>query len=92
MDLTAKVIRISYDSITALLHQSFRRRIQCSSSLHHCYRPAQHRKQLIPQNFQPYSRQNNSLSIISVQKGILLRLVQGEYEDNKASVTDNNIH
>ena len=37
----------------------------------HCYRPAQHRKQLIPQNFRPYSRQNISLSIVSVQKGLL---------------------
>ena len=53
----------------------------------HCYRPDQHHKQLIPQNFQPYSRQNISLLIVSVQKGLLLRLVQGEYGDNKANVT-----
>ena len=53
----------------------------------HCYRPAQHHKQLIPLNFQPCGRQNISLSIVLVQKGLLLRLVQGEYRDNKASVT-----
>ena len=53
----------------------------------HCYRQVQHRKQLIPQNFQPSSRQNISLSIVLVQKGFLLRLVQGEYGDNKVSVT-----
>ena len=32
----------------------------------HCYRPAQHHKQLIPQNFQPYGRQSISLSIVLV--------------------------
>ena len=53
-----------------------------------CYRPTQH---LIPQNFQPYSQQNICLSIISV-KGLLLRLIQGKYRDNKAIVTQNNIH
>ena len=52
-----------------------------------CYRPAQHHKQLISHKFQPYGRQNISLSIVLVRKGLLLRLVQGEYEDNKAIVT-----
>ena len=42
----------------------------------HCYRPAQHHKQLIPQSTQPYGQQNIGLL---VPKGLLLRLVQGEY-------------
>ena len=46
----------------------------------HYYRPAKHHKQLIPQNFQPYSRQNINLSIISIKKGLLLRLVQANTE------------
>ena len=52
-----------------------------------CYRPAQNDKQLIPQNFEPYGRLNIFLSIVSVQKGLLLRLVQGDYRGNKVSVT-----
>ena len=53
----------------------------------YCYRAAQHHKQLIPLKFQLYSRQNISLSIDLVQNRLLLRLVQGKYGDNKASVT-----
>ena len=58
----------------------------------HCYRPTQHNKRLIPQNFQHYGRQNISLLIVSVYKGFLLRLVQGKYGDNKATVAYNNNH
>ena len=52
----------------------------------HCYRPAQHNKRLIPQNFQPLGRQNIRTLIVSVQKGLLLRLLQGQYGDNKVTV------
>ena len=52
----------------------------------HCYRPAQHNKLLIPRNFQPYGQQNISLLIVSVQKGLLLRLLQGQNRGNKVTV------
>ena len=44
------------------------------------YRPAQHHKQLIPHNFQPYSQQNICLLIVLVQEGFLLKLVQANTE------------
>ena len=52
----------------------------------HCYLPTQHNKRLIPRNFQPYGQQNISLLIVSVQKGLLLRLLPGQYGDNKVTV------
>ena len=52
----------------------------------HYYRPAQYNKRLIPRNFQPYGRQKISPLIVSVQKGLILRLLQGQYGDNKATV------
>ena len=52
----------------------------------HCYRPTQHNKRLIPQNFQPHGRQNITLLIVSIQKGLLPRLLQGKYGDNKVTV------